>query len=68
MVEISKCKEPCFAYRRAGCRILTCECIGKANCKFYKPIDCEDWIRAERGGEIWLIPPEEYFAEPAEQK
>ena len=63
MVEISKCKEPCFAEMDMGCKILTTECEGRDKCKFYKPKDCEDWIRAERGDEVWLIPPEEYFAE-----
>lgn len=66
MVEISNCNEPCFALKKAGCKILTCECIGK--CKFYKPVGCEDWIRSERGDEVWLIPPEEYYAEPANRK
>ena len=47
--------------------ILSGDC-DKANCKWYKPKDCEDWIRSERGDEIWLIPPEEYFAEPVTRK
>lgn len=68
MVEISKCKEPCFALKTAGCQILVGECEGKENCKWYKPKGCEDWIRSERGDEVWLIPPEEYYAEPANRK
>lgn len=68
MVEISKCKEPCFASMNVGCKILTTDCEGKDNCKFYKPKGCADWIRSERDGKIWLIPPEEYFAEPVGRK
>ena len=65
MVEISNCTEPCFAKWAGGCAVLR---TGKCRCKFYKPKGCEDWIRSERGNEIWLIPPEEYFAEPAVKK
>ena len=68
MVEISKCKEKCFALTDAGCKILTTKCEGKERCKWYKPKGCEDWVRSERGDEVWLIPPEEYYATPAEKK
>ena len=67
MIEISKCTEPCFAKMDVGCMILSNGC-DRETCKWYKPKDCEDWIRSERNGEVWLIPPEEYFAEPAEKK
>lgn len=63
MVEISKCKEPCFAEFGINCKILTCECEGKEKCGFYKPADCKDWIRIEHQGKVWLIPPEEYYGE-----
>lgn len=66
MVEISKCTEPCFAQMRSGCKILTINCEGR--CKFYKPKGCEDWIRSERNGEVWLIPPEEYYVRPARKR
>ena len=68
MVEISKCKEKCFALTDAGCKILTTKCEGREYCKWYKPKGCEDWVRSERGDEVWLIPPEEYFGKPAEEK
>ena len=64
MVEISKCHEPCFAKMDMGaCKVLTCECAGKDNCVFYKPVECQDWIRKEVGQQVWLIPPEEYYDE-----
>lgn len=63
MVNITNCKEPCFAQMAMGCKILTCECTGKEHCPFYKPIWCNDWIRVERGKEVWLVPPEEYYPE-----
>ena len=69
MVEISNTKEKCFALMQTGCQVLselqpTCA----PRCPFYKPVGCEDWIRRERGEEIWLIPPEEYFVGRAEKK
>lgn len=66
MVEITNCKEPCFAHMKTGCKILTTEC--EARCSFYKPVGCEDWIKIERGGEVWLIPPEEYYVRPVKRK
>lgn len=63
MVEISKCKEPCFAQLNVGCKVLTCDCVGKDECPFYKPQGCNDWIRVENNGEVWIVPPEEYYGE-----
>ena len=61
MIEISKCKERCFASISDGCAILTKMPIKcSPDCAFYKPQGCEDWIRQEKDG-IWLIPPEEYY-------
>ena len=65
MVEITNCKEPCFAKLEAGCKVITGDCVGKDNCVFYKPTDCKDWIRKEKKGEVWLMPPEEYYDENA---
>lgn len=61
MIEISKTKDQCFALGYMGCSVL-CEARPKCTpqCPFYKPVGCEDWIRREVSGEIWLIPPEEY--------
>jgi len=64
MVEISNCNEPCFAKLEIGCLITTA--WAECKCGFYKPIGCEDWIRREINGEIWLIPPEEYFGKENE--
>jgi hypothetical protein len=61
MIEISKCKDPCFAQMHNGCKVLTTECEGKRKCPFFKPEGCEDWIRVERNGKVWLVPPEEYY-------
>ena len=63
MVKMENIQAPCFAQMAKGCKVLTTECIGIQDCPFYKPIDCEDWMRVERQGEEWLIPPEEYFHE-----
>ena len=61
MVEITNIKEKCFARLHEGCSVL-CELEPECStaCPFYKPAGCEDWVRREKGGQIWLIPPEEY--------
>lgn len=67
MVEISDCNERCFGYIRGECIITTMNANCSPQCPFYKPEGCEDWIRREVNGEIWIIPPEEY-APYAEKK
>lgn len=57
----------CFAKREKGCSVRATKKCPK-NCVFYKPAGCRDWVRVERGCEVWLIPPEEYFAERAEKR
>lgn len=69
MINLKDIEEKCFAYYRGECLILTIkeeDC--SKNCPFYKPTGCEDWIKKEEGGEIWLIPSEEYYARVAEKK
>jgi len=67
MLDITDSKEKCFALWASTCSILTDrtkeDC--SAQCRFYKPQGCEDWVRRERRGQVWIIPPEEYaeFAE-----
>lgn len=62
MVKITKCTEPCFAKLSTGCKILTVECEDAGStCPFYKPKSCKDWIRVENRGEVWIVPPEEYY-------
>ena len=61
MVNLKTVKERCFAELSVGCKILTCDCMGKDKCPFYKPESCEDWIRIERNGEAYILPPEEYY-------
>lgn len=61
MLNITEAKEPCFAQLKMGCKILTTDCEGKAECPFYKPKGCEDWIRIEHNGQVWVVTPEEYY-------
>lgn len=57
----------CFAYKaNALTKSNYCECLdgihkrcGTYGCPFYKPIDCEDWIRIDRRNMVFMIPPEE---------
>lgn len=64
MVKLDTIKEKCFAdWDERGCKCRTSECVGRENCPFYKPESCEDWIRVEIKGEVWLVPPEEYYDE-----
>ena len=65
LIEQDKCVGKCFAKVPDGCRAYTVECPGR--CKWYKPKECKDWIRVERDGEAWLIPPEEYYVTTAEE-
>lgn len=58
MLEITNRDARCFAKIWDNCTVLIrTECEG---CKFYKPINCEDWIRVDCEGKAYLIPPEEY--------
>lgn len=59
MIDITNITDPCFAFILKQCTILT-ETNCK-NCKFYKPRECEDWIRIDMSdGRIILATPEEY--------
>lgn len=60
MVDITNCTEPCFAETFGGCKILTTSC-NRQGCGFYKPQSCADWVRIEKGGKVYLLPPEEYY-------
>lgn len=59
MIDITEQRQKCFAYIDGGaCDVLKeTQCHG---CKFYKPADCEDWIRQEIDGRVYITPPEEY--------
>lgn len=66
MVNIKECEDRCFA--DFGCLCIAVK--GKKEkcdntCDFYKPKGCEDWIRIKREGELWIVPPEEYYAKTA---
>ena len=59
MIDITDSKEPCFAMERYGCIVYGVkECYPR--CAFYKPVDCEDWIRREVGDRVYLYEPEEW--------
>lgn len=62
MINITDCEDKCFALWSGYCSILTDKIKDDCTpqCPFYKPQGCEDWIRRERHGQIWLITPEEY--------
>lgn len=61
MVEITKLEEKCYARLHSGCSVLChIEPACGAGCPFYKPAGCEDWVRIEKGGRIWIMPFEEY--------
>lgn len=62
MVEITDCREPCFAELKGGCAVLTSAC-NSTHCPFYKPAGCKDWIRLERGRKVYILAPEEYYEE-----
>lgn len=69
MVDIVNAKDNCFALSSVGCSVLS-ELRPRCStqCPFYKPVGCEDWIKRKEGDHIWLIPPEEYYAKPADRK
>ena len=66
-LDLMQCDTPCamsFKQNSVACGLLTRygkEC-GSAECPFYKPRGCKDWIRTEDEDGISIIPPEEYYA------
>lgn len=59
MVEIAVVNDKCFALTERGCVCLDDDSQCGKCCPFYKPAGCEDWVKVEIDGEVWLIPPEE---------
>lgn len=58
MIDITDRTQKCYALVGGSCDVLThTDCN---NCAFYKPIDCEDWIKVEEDGRVYIMPPEEY--------
>lgn len=54
----------CFADETGGCyamieRDRNC---GSYKCPFYKPSDCEEWIKREKESHVELFTPEEYYS------
>lgn len=66
-LDLMQCDAPCamsFKQNGISCGVLTRygkEC-GSAECPFYKPRGCKDWIRTEDEDGTSIIPPEEYYA------
>lgn len=57
MIDITERPEKCYAMVLGQCVVLTrTECEG---CRFYKPRDCEDWVRVDKDGKEYLMTPEE---------
>lgn len=51
-------RHKCFAYVGGGCTVLIhTNCV---DCKFYKPEGCDDWIKIEEDGRVYIMSPEEY--------
>lgn len=58
MLNINEVTDKCFADIFGQCVVLTeTKCDG---CKFYKPKDCEDWVRVDLGENTYLYDPDEY--------
>ena len=59
MIDITNQEQKCFANNKGYCLVYgTRNCYPR--CAFYKPEDCEDWVRREEGDKVYLIEPEEY--------
>lgn len=60
MIDITDATEKCFAsYGRTGCKVYAFKADCK-KCAFYKPKNCEDWIRCKDGDRVYLYEPEEW--------
>lgn len=58
MIDITDRPDRCYAMIMRQCTVLTkTECAG---CRFYKPTDCEDWVRVDKDGREYLMTPEEF--------
>lgn len=58
MIIIEECTEKCYAKIAGQCTVLIdTRCEG---CKFYKPKDCEDWVRVVMPDGEYLFTPEDY--------
>lgn len=60
-IDITDQQEPCFALLGNLCRVLySTDC---KDCRFYKPKATADWVRIERYGRVYVVPPEVFFKE-----
>ena len=58
MIDITERPNKCYAEVMGQCVVLIrTECEG---CRFYKPRDCEDWVRVDKDGKEYLMTPEEF--------
>lgn len=61
MIDITEIDINCFAsYGRTGCKVFGFKTNCGPRCSFYKPVDCEDWVRKEVGDRVYLYEPEEW--------
>lgn len=58
MIDITESRTPCCLMLLGRCTaLIRTECD---KCKFYKPFGCDDWVRIDKEGRAYLIPPEDY--------
>lgn len=61
MIDITERNTKCFAELGGSCTaLITKGCDG---CRFYKPVNCSDWVRLNKDGNAYLFEPEEYEKE-----
>lgn len=60
-IDITDQQEPCFALLGGACKVL--EVPACDGCRFYKPKATADWVRIERYGRVYVVPPEVFFKE-----
>lgn len=58
MIKLEECTDKCFALVFNQCTILKETNCDK--CVFYKPNNCEDWMRIDTANGTILYTPEEY--------
>lgn len=60
MIDITDLDIACFAsWGRTGCRVLGFKDNCNPRCPFYKPVDCQDWVRVVKADRVMLYEPEE---------
>ena len=61
MIELNNCYDKCFADDAGQCTVLAVPASNcNADCPFYKPKTCKDWVRTKDKDKTVILPPEEY--------